>query len=170
MAFAQDAAPVGPQAVIEVETTYSFWTFLLAFTKPRIAVNGQASIVRWGVTSIPVVPGRYQIEVWTHYLLYSQMGRNSVVVDVVPGTCTRIHWKGPWAAFTKGPIRVVSVTAFDPSAVPQAPSAPAPSAAVQAGSWHPDPTGRHELRYFDGAQWTEHVSSAGVAGTDRLDG
>jgi hypothetical protein len=27
--------------------------------------------------------------------------------------------------------------------------------------WYPDPTGRHELRYFDG-QWTVHVSSRGV--------
>ena len=26
-------------------------------------------------------------------------------------------------------------------------------------NWHPDPFGRHELRYWDGAQWTEHVSS-----------
>jgi uncharacterized protein YxjI len=28
-------------------------------------------------------------------------------------------------------------------------------------AWHPDPYGRHELRYWDGAQWTEHVSSHG---------
>lgn len=27
--------------------------------------------------------------------------------------------------------------------------------------WYPDPLGRHELRYWDGAQWTEHVSSQG---------
>lgn len=32
--------------------------------------------------------------------------------------------------------------------------------------WNPDPYGRHEQRYFDGAQWTEHVSDAGVQGTD----
>src|SRR5689334_6717893 len=27
--------------------------------------------------------------------------------------------------------------------------------------WYPDPYGRHEMRYYDGAQWTEHVSSHG---------
>ncbi|QYJ05754.1 AIM24 family protein [Nocardioides panacisoli] len=35
--------------------------------------------------------------------------------------------------------------------------------------WHPDPTGKHELRYWDGNQWTEHVADAGVQATDPLD-
>lgn len=33
--------------------------------------------------------------------------------------------------------------------------------------WYPDPYGRHELRYYDGAQWTEHVSSHGRQSTDQ---
>ncbi len=33
-------------------------------------------------------------------------------------------------------------------------------------SWYPDPTHRHELRYWDGSRWTEHVASAGVGRTD----
>ena len=32
--------------------------------------------------------------------------------------------------------------------------------------WQPDPFGRHELRYFDGTDWTAHVSDAGVTGSD----
>lgn len=32
-------------------------------------------------------------------------------------------------------------------------------------AWHPDPTGRHELRYWDGSQWTEHVADQGVQST-----
>ncbi|MDN5746875.1 MAG: DUF2510 domain-containing protein, partial [Nocardioidaceae bacterium] len=32
-------------------------------------------------------------------------------------------------------------------------------------AWHPDPTGRHELRYWDGNQWTEHVADQGVQST-----
>lgn len=32
--------------------------------------------------------------------------------------------------------------------------------------WQPDPTGRFQHRYWDGHQWTEHVSNAGVASTD----
>lgn len=32
--------------------------------------------------------------------------------------------------------------------------------------WFPDPFGRHEHRYWDGGQWTEHVGSAGRQGVD----
>ena len=35
-----------------------------------------------------------------------------------------------------------------------------------AADWYPDPFGRHELRYWDGAAWTEHVSSHGRQSTD----
>jgi len=35
--------------------------------------------------------------------------------------------------------------------------------------WYPDPTQRHELRYWDGAAWTDHISNHGVAGTDSVD-
>ncbi len=32
--------------------------------------------------------------------------------------------------------------------------------------WHRDPHGRHQLRYWDGARWTDHVSDAGVTASD----
>ncbi len=39
---------------------------------------------------------------------------------------------------------------------------PAPPVFVPAPlpppAWHPDPSGEHRLRYWDGAQWTEHTS------------
>ena len=35
-----------------------------------------------------------------------------------------------------------------------------------AADWYPDPLGRHELRYWDGGTWTEHVSSHGRQSTD----
>ena len=41
-----------------------------------------------------------------------------------------------------------------------------PAQSGPPAGWYPDPFGRHELRYFDGATWTEHVSSHGRAGTD----
>ncbi|MBV1893538.1 MAG: DUF2510 domain-containing protein [Ilumatobacteraceae bacterium] len=43
--------------------------------------------------------------------------------------------------------------------------AAATDAAVPAG-WYADPSGRFELRYWDGASWTEHVSRAGQQFTD----
>ena len=35
-------------------------------------------------------------------------------------------------------------------------------------SWHADPMGRHQLRYWDGKMWTDHVSDNGVQSTDPL--
>jgi len=33
-------------------------------------------------------------------------------------------------------------------------------------AWHPDPFGRHQMRYWDGAKWTEHVSNQGKQSVD----
>jgi hypothetical protein len=48
---------------------------------------------------------------------------------------------------------------------PVAEAAPAVESAVPAG-WYADPSGRFELRYWDGTAWTEHVSRAGQQFTD----
>ncbi|MCU1579200.1 MAG: hypothetical protein JWP19_1404 [Rhodoglobus sp.] len=50
---------------------------------------------------------------------------------------------------------------------------PPPPGAVTAPppappAWNPDPTGRHEHRYWDGARWTEHVADNGVAAVDPM--
>jgi hypothetical protein len=34
--------------------------------------------------------------------------------------------------------------------------------------WYPDPSRVHELRYFDGGAWTDHVSDAGIVSEDGL--
>jgi hypothetical protein len=47
-----------------------------------------------------------------------------------------------------------------------APPPPPPAAAAVPAGWHPDPHGVHELRYWDGTSWTEHVSDAGVTAVD----
>lgn len=44
-------------------------------------------------------------------------------------------------------------------------AATAAASAAPAG-WYADPSGRYELRYWDGNQWTEHVSRAGQQYTD----
>ncbi len=36
----------------------------------------------------------------------------------------------------------------------------------QSARWWPDPFKRHELRYWNGGRWTEHVSDRGVVWTD----
>ena len=41
---------------------------------------------------------------------------------------------------------------------------------LPAARWAADPYGRHEMRYWDGAAWTAHVSDAGVTGHDLVPG
>ncbi len=74
---------------------------------------------------------------------------------------------------------VVAEIAIEPEpASPEPEPQPAPAAeattevdavaaagAAPAG-WYADPSARFELRYWDGAQWTEHVSRAGQQYTD----
>lgn len=162
------------QAVIEVKTSFFFLAFLLFFCKTVVAVNGRGEPQSWGTTTIPVPPGRYTVEAWCKYFLAPEMGRNGVVIDAAPGTVTRIHWKAPWLVFLKGSIAVTDVQPLGPGSAPAMTGAVAPAppaaAAPAAGGWHPDPSGKHEQRYHDGQNWTEHVSTAGVAGTDPVPG
>lgn len=41
---------------------------------------------------------------------------------------------------------------------------------MNAPGWQPDPTARHEYRYWDGSQWTDDVSDGGVTSVDAVDG
>jgi hypothetical protein len=59
-----------------------------------------------------------------------------------------------------------------PSSVPTMPPPHAPGTfagpAGGAPQWAPDPTGRHEHRFWDGAAWTAHVSTASVEAADPI--
>ena len=55
-------------------------------------------------------------------------------------------------------------TSWEYQPVGEAPP-PAPKGQWWAG-WLPDPRGRHEFRYWDGTNWSDHVADSGLAGTD----
>ena len=61
-------------------------------------------------------------------------------------------------AFPDGPVKLVDYLAR---------RRPAVVSAVPP-CWSGDPSGRHELRYWDGAQWTQHVSTQGVQSVDPI--
>jgi len=42
------------------------------------------------------------------------------------------------------------------------------SSELAPAEWYPDPMGRHEKRYWDGATWTDHVFSKGQQSTDPM--
>lgn len=39
---------------------------------------------------------------------------------------------------------------------------------MTSASWQPDPSGRHETRWWDGERWTDHVADHGLSSTDPL--
>lgn len=73
-----------------------------------------------------------------------------VVIDLVYLFSVRTHLE---AVAPNGAPSYVS------HAAPTVPHGP------QSG-WYPDPYARHELRYFDGVHWNDHVSDSGVPGID----
>ena len=44
----------------------------------------------------------------------------------------------------------------------------AAGAALPPAAWHPDPAGRHQLRWWDGAEWSRYVADSGVSSEDPL--
>jgi Protein of unknown function (DUF2510) len=68
------------------------------------------------------------------------------------------------------PVAVTPIESAQPVAASAA-AASAPSNATVAithtpAGWYPDPSGRFEMRYWDGLAWTEHVSRQGQQFTD----
>lgn len=73
-----------------------------------------------------------------------------------------------WAASGAGSSSEITPSAAEPepaTATPEVSTEPATAGAAPAG-WYADPSSRFELRYWDGSQWTEHVSRAGQQYTD----
>jgi hypothetical protein len=151
----------GPTAGIEVTTSYSPWAFGLAIIKPKLQLDGYDPVQGpWGTGVLPVPPGRHQLKCWFTWGLFSHGGQASIEVDVPEGALVRLRYRAPtWFVFLKGKWRQDETVAFSPS--PFAPAAPA-----LGPGWHPDPSGRHGLRYWDGSAWTPNVSDGGVASTD----
>ena len=51
----------------------------------------------------------------------------------------------------------------------EAEATPYPTTTPVPAQWYPDPSGRHELRYWEGSHWTGHVSDQGVTSLDPTD-
>lgn len=78
-----------------------------------------------------------------------------------------------------GAAPAAAAAAAAPAAAPAPAPAPAPGGAAPAAAtpaaaaapaippdWYADPSGRFELRYWNGSAWTEHVARAGQQYTD----
>jgi hypothetical protein len=94
------------------------------------------------------------------------VGRINAVLSALPGA----H-QAPapvYAAAPPPPGVAGAVPAPPPPPPPGGPGPDLPAPDNTAAAWSPDPSGHHELRYWNGAAWTEHVSDHGTPGTDTI--
>lgn len=181
------AAPAtgDPQlGAIELKTSFFPLAFLLYLFPAKAVIDGHSELAHgWGTKVYPVPAGRHTVRVWCPYFGMMKMGDGNHELDVVAGQVTAVEWKCPWLVFLGGSFVALGVRGLTQADLQNGASAmsaiPAPPAigavsqnpgivapvtpqapaivGVQAG-WHPDPQGQAALRYWDGQQWTEHVS------------
>lgn len=164
---------------IELKASFMPLAFILFLFPAKAVIDGGAELGHgWGTKVYPIPAGRHTVRVWCPYFFIFKMGDVTQTVDVGVGEVVALEWKCPWLVFLKGtwvPLGSRGLTQGDlMSGAPAvaAPGAPAmgqahpgapalPSAPAGGGfpaGWHPDPQGQAAMRYWDGSQWTEHVS------------
>ena len=84
------------------------------------------------------------------------------VVNIVP------TFDGRYCAFLRRPTSATSpVATTTPFQATAQATTTATSSTAAPAAWYPDPSKRFELRYWDGAEWTEHVARSGQQFTDQ---
>jgi hypothetical protein len=139
--------------------------------KPRFRIDGgpEGQLPGWRPARVAVEPGLHRVEMWMVWTIYKQAGLSGVDVQVPPEG-VRVSWRSPSAAFAKGKITIEPPGNEPFDVVPLPTGLPVTDAAAGASpaAWHPDPSGRHQFRWWDGTQWTTSVSDNGVVGEDAL--
>lgn len=117
--------------------------------------------IRW-LESLTMIVGNSAI------YLYARHGHTVLPGQVLPAlvaTLDEYGWRhgGPTGMLEAHEAAAI-IEAADQLANAETESTPADAPA--AAAWHPDPTGRHQLRYWDGTAWTAHVADHGTQSTD----
>ena len=93
--------------------------------------------------------------------LDAELGLSGPLPGVPPNAPQQMS-PGPRGQMSPAPHFAPGVGVPGPAlGVPTAPPGP-------PAGWHPDPSGRHEYRYWDGVTWTDQVSDAGAVSADPL--
>jgi hypothetical protein len=168
--------PVFDYVVRAVPLAGSKYTVLSADAPSgAITITASMNLATWGENLALTV--RAESEAWTRVDLvvamkfglvdWGQRGRDirdvfRAIDSVLPGgqsvDAESARLLGDVAPSPVAPTSAPPTTA-PPFAAPVAPQLP-------PADWHADPQGRHELRYWDGTAWSEHVSNNGVTATD----
>jgi len=138
---------------------------MLEFTSLKVTANNSADLATqltsmsaqgWQVVSI-VATGEI--------VAYLSRPVSVTATDPTPVQPTPVSDPVGWAATTNSPSSPGSFISPTPASgsTPLAGSTPTPSVVPSVpADWYKDPAGRYEFRYWDGSQWTENVSRAGV--------
>ncbi len=102
-----------------------------------------------------VVQITYDGAAWFHAFI-----RHAGSVSVAPHPGMKTDSTQPTVAGPIGDARPSSVTSQPASTTTSASTPQVPA------NWYPDPSKRHELRYWNGSAWTEHVATGGVQSID----
>jgi Protein of unknown function (DUF2510) len=130
-----------PNGVINVKSSMNLLTW-----GESITINVRPDVEGW--TRVDVAAAmRYQLVDWGQ--------RNRDLVELF----------GAFDSVLPGGEPVDDESAVTPTTIATQPVA-APTAQLPPAGWHADPHGRHELRYWDGSAWSEHVSNHGATSTD----
>ena len=152
-----------PPAGLEIKAIVPWWLFTLYIFPAKVSINGSAPMAaRWGDTLIPMSPGRHTVQFWWNAYWFLPSNKAEVVVDVQEGQVAQLLYKPRWFFLLPGAMQWVGVRPM----VQQASAAG--TSAAQAAGWNPDPSGRHQLRYWNGTAWTDDVSDSGVTTKDPL--
>jgi hypothetical protein len=102
---------------------------------------------------------------------YQQAGFEKVLWVTLAAIGIVLSWIGVagaiWYLLSVRP-KVAAAQAAPRLHVPAPPPPPLVAATVRPPEWLPDPTGRHELRYWDGSRWSAHVSDRGEQAWDSV--
>ncbi len=170
-------------AVIQLRCKAMTGAWLTSFCRARYSLDGGPEVLcAWGDNMVYVPPGQHHLRVWYNYI--GPTNRGETVLATSDERPTFVVYTTRWNIFLKGKMEVDGMlvaangaplgpgpsAALIPGGPPIAGAAPAPGQAqAQAQNppaWHPDPTRRHELRWWDGQAWSGSVSDNGVVTTD----
>jgi hypothetical protein len=107
-----------PPEGIAVTTRYSPMTWVFAFVKPKVIVNGrEMPTAGWGRTIVPAPPGQYHVHVHTPYFVPSRVGPADFTLIVAPGQLVELEYKAPVWTFGPGSLGPPPQTYYGQSAI-----------------------------------------------------
>lgn len=93
-----------PSSGIEVLSKHSFLQWMLLFVSPVMLVNGQPVTLKWGLHTVPLAPGQYQVNVYFPWF-FQKANMTNAMVNVYDGHVTSLQYETAFLTFMSGTLR-----------------------------------------------------------------